>query len=129
MGVDRSLYCVLENLWVTVAGRLILQLPRYLAPVKAGFLPLVSKDHLPELAYSWFDRFKKDFNVVYDESGSIGRRYRRLDEIGAPYAFTADSQSFQDGKLTVRERDEMTQRRVSLDEAALILEDSDKVPQ
>jgi len=129
MGVDRSLYCILENLWVMDSGRLVLHLPAYLAPVKAGFLPLVSKDRLPEIAYSWFSSFRKDFNVSYDESGSIGRRYRRLDEIGVPFAFTADSQSLEDGKLTVRDRDKMTQRRVSLDEARRILEDSDRVPE
>jgi glycyl-tRNA synthetase len=118
MGIDRSLYCILEHSLVDDKpnDRLLLKLKPYLAPILAGIFPLVTKDGLGEKAMQIFDSVKKDFETVYDESGSIGRRYRRLDESGVPFGITVDRQSLEDDTVTVRERDGMQQVRIKSSE-------------
>ena len=101
--------------------RIVLHLHPFLAPVKAAVLPLSKK--LSEGASKVYDMLSKKFNVEYDEAGSIGKRYRRQDEIGTPYAITYDFESENDNCVTVRDRDTMEQVRVKVDELEKWLED------
>lgn len=116
MGVDRSLYCILEHCLERESERDVLRLPAYLAPVQVAVFALVDKDGLPDIAKKIFADLKLDFDAVYDESGSIGRRYRRQDEIGTPFCVTIDYQTVEDKTVTVRERDSMTQERVLINQ-------------
>ena len=94
--------------------RIVLHLHPALAPVKAAILPLSKK--LSDGALEVFDRLSKKFNVEFDETGSIGKRYRRQDEIGTPYCITYDFDSENDNSVTIRDRDTMEQVRVKIDE-------------
>ncbi len=115
MGIDRSLYAILEHSLREDAenDRTVLALRPYLAPVQVGVLSLVKKDGLKERADRIHRSLRGDFDAFLDHSGAIGRRYRRLDEIGAPYAVTVDHRTAQDGTVTLRSRDTMGQRRVA----------------
>ena len=94
--------------------RIVLHLHPYLAPIKIAILPLSKK--LAEGANKVYDMLAKKYNVDYDEAGSIGKRYRRQDEIGTPYAITYDFDSLEDNSVTIRDRDTMEQVRVKIDE-------------
>jgi glycyl-tRNA synthetase len=93
--------------------RVVLRLKPEIAPIKAAILPLVKKDGMPEIAKNIVSDLRKHMKVFYDDSGSVGRRYRRQDEAGTPYCFTIDSQTLEDGTITVRQRDTMAQERIS----------------
>ena len=95
--------------------RVVLRLPACIAPVKLAILPLVKKDGLPEKAREILDMLRFDFNCQYDEKDSIGKRYRRQDAIGTPYCITIDHDTLSDNCVTIRDRDTMTQERVSID--------------
>ena len=95
-------------------NRVVLRLHPFLAPFKAAILPLSKK--LSEGANKVYDLLSKEFMVDYDESGSIGKRYRRQDEIGTPFCLTYDFDSEIDGMVTVRDRDTMTQERIKIDD-------------
>ena len=97
------------------AKRTVLKLDKRLAPVKVAVLPLSRNERLSPLAKEVSARLRRTWNVDFDDAGAIGRRYRRQDEIGTPYCVTVDFDSLDDTAVTVRERDEMTQDRVSLD--------------
>ena len=84
-------------------------------PTKVAVLPLVKKDGMPEVAQRIVDLLKYDFNVVYDEKDSVGKRYRRQDAIGTPLCVTVDGQTLEDNTVTVRHRDTMQQERVAID--------------
>jgi glycyl-tRNA synthetase len=118
MGIDRSMYSILEHSYLEDIEneRTVLTLRPYLAPILAGVLPLVTKDGLREKAQTIYSQLKLDFTVFYDESGSIGRRYRRLEEIGTPFAITIDRQTILDDTVTVRKRDTMLQNRIPISE-------------
>ncbi|MEM1959276.1 MAG: glycine--tRNA ligase [Candidatus Nitrosocaldus sp.] len=118
MGVERSLYCILEHSLYDDKenDRLVLRLKPYLAPIQVGVLPIVKKDEVEAKAKEIFRMLRKDIDAFYDDSGSIGRRYRRLDEIGTPYAVTIDRQTLDDGTVTIRDRDTMQQVRVRIDD-------------
>ena len=127
IGVDRMVLQVLsaaycEEQLENGEMRDVLRIPAALAPVKAAILPLIKKDGLPELAQKIVDELKYDFNVVYDEKDSIGKRYRRQDAIGTPLCITVDHDSFQDGCVTVRYRDSMRQDRVPVSEVRSLVE-------
>ena len=92
-----------------------------LAPVKAAVLPLSKK--LSEGALAVYDMLCKKYNVEYDEAGSIGKRYRRQDEIGTPFCITYDFDSENDACVTVRDRDTMEQTRIKIDELDAFLEE------
>jgi glycyl-tRNA synthetase len=116
-GIDRMCYAVLEHSYAEdiVEGevRRVLRLPARVAPVQAGVFPLVSRDGLDLAAREIADSLTAaGIFTEFDESGAIGRRYRRQDEIGTPYAVTVDYQTIEDGTVTVRERDSMAQVRV-----------------
>jgi len=93
-------------------NRFVLKMKPYLAPILVGIFPLVAKDGLTEKALSIFDSIKKNFDAVFDVSGSIGRRYRRLDESGVPFGVTIDRQTIEDDTVTIRDRDSMQQVRI-----------------
>jgi glycyl-tRNA synthetase len=95
--------------------RVVLHLSPVLAPIKVAIFPLVKRDGMPEIAQRVTAMLRPHFKVFYDESGAIGRRYRRQDEIGTPYAVTVDSETLVDHAVTVRERDSMAQERVSIE--------------
>lgn len=96
--------------------RVVLGFHPRLAPIKAAILPLSKKEPLTELSDKIFKQLCKDYDVQYDEAGSIGKRYRRQDEIGTPYCITVDFDSLNDQQVTVRERDTMKQERISIEQ-------------
>ena len=118
VGVDRTALAILCNGYrvETLAdgeSRTVLRLHPAVAPIKAAVLPLSKK--LAEPARRLLARLRREWNVFYDESGNIGRRYRRQDEVGTPLCVTYDFDSEQDGQVTVRDRDTMRQDRIALD--------------
>jgi glycyl-tRNA synthetase len=96
--------------------RLFLKLHPRLAPIKAAVFPLVKKDGMPEIARDIYKTLKPHMPVFYDEKSAVGRRYRRQDEIGTPFCITIDSQTLQDGTVTIRDRDTLQQWRIHKDE-------------
>ncbi|MCQ9677737.1 glycine--tRNA ligase [Corynebacterium sp. BF-R-2] len=96
--------------------RVVLRLDRRLAPVKVAVLPLSKKEELSTPARELANKLRANWNVEFDTSGAIGRRYRRQDEIGTPFCVTYDFDTLEDNAVTVRERDSMEQDRVKLDE-------------
>ncbi|MFI8597744.1 glycine--tRNA ligase [Kocuria koreensis] len=99
-----------------VDTRTVLKLDPRLSPVKAAVLPLSKKETLTPTAEKLAADLRKNWNIDYDTSGAIGRRYRRQDEIGTPFCITVDFDTLEDNAVTIRERDTMTQERVSLDQ-------------
>jgi len=96
--------------------RVVLKLHKDLAPVKAAVLPLLrNRPEIVELARRLSADLKKHFNCVYDDTGAIGKLYRRQDEVGTLYCVTVDVQSLEDKQVTVRDRDTMLQERISVD--------------
>jgi glycyl-tRNA synthetase len=117
MGIDRSIYAILEHSYfkdIKHDDRIVLKLKPHLAPVLVGVLPLMTKEGLGEKAQKVYSGLKLEFDTFYDESGSIGRRYRRLEEIGAPFAVTIDKITMRDDTVTVRHRDTMQQERIKV---------------
>ncbi len=102
--------------------RTVMHLHPALAPFKAAILPLSKK--LSEKADEVYAELSKHFNVDYDETGSIGKRYRRQDEIGTPFCITVDFDTLEDGCVTVRDRDNMEQQRVKIEDVRAIIEKS-----
>ncbi|GBF09777.1 glycine-tRNA ligase [Aeropyrum pernix] len=117
-GTDRNVYVALEYAYREVEGRVVLAFPRDIAPVQAVVLPLVENDEkLVERARMVYETLvEAGFTVYYDDSGSIGRRYARADEIGVPAAVTIDYQTLEDGTVTLRDRDTWRQVRIGADE-------------
>jgi glycyl-tRNA synthetase len=100
---------------VAERDRTVLRLSPKVAPVKAAILPLVAKDEgMATRARKLFEELRKRWSVEHDESGQIGKRYRRQDEIGTPWAFTVDEQTLEDETVTVRDRDSLAQERIPL---------------
>ncbi len=95
--------------------RAVLRFHPTLAPVKVAVFPLMRKEGQPELANKIADTLRPHFTVQYDQAGSIGRRYRRQDEIGTPYGVTVDHQTSEDETVTLRDRDTMEQQRIKID--------------
>ena len=85
-----------------------------MAPIQVAIFPLVNRDGIDEKSLEITNTLKEEFDVFYDQSGSIGRRYRRMDEIGTPYCLTVDYQTLDDETITIRERDTMDQSRLSI---------------
>jgi glycyl-tRNA synthetase len=95
--------------------RVVLRLHPRLAPITAAVFPLVNRDGMPEISRKIEAMIRPHFRVFYDDSGAVGRRYRRQDEAGTPWCFTVDSQTLQDQTVTVRDRDSMRQERIAID--------------
>jgi glycyl-tRNA synthetase len=96
--------------------RVVMKFPKWLAPVKVAVLPLSKKEELSSVAKELADDLRKEIAIDYDETQSIGKRYRRQDEIGTPYCVTVDFDSLEDKKATVRDRDTMKQERIAIAE-------------
>ncbi|MDD5130724.1 MAG: glycine--tRNA ligase [Candidatus Omnitrophica bacterium] len=119
-GVDRAVLAFLTDAYqeekVKEDTRAVLKLSKELAPVKAAVLPLLrNRPEIVELAKNISQDLKKSFNAVYDDTGSIGKLYRRQDEVGTLYCVTVDVQTLEDKQVTVRSRDTMLQERISVD--------------
>jgi glycyl-tRNA synthetase len=125
-GADRATLAFLVDAYdedeIEGETRTVLRLHPQLAPVKVAVLPLVRKDGQPELAREVYTGLRDRMQAEYDEGGAIGRRYRRQDEIGTPWAVTIDHQSLEDRTVTLRDRDSLTQDRIPIAELADELE-------
>ncbi|MFH0912513.1 MAG: glycine--tRNA ligase [Patescibacteria group bacterium] len=120
-GVDRATLAFLVDAYkeeeVKGEQRVVLSLHPKLAPIKAAILPLVKKDaELVKIAKEIYEELKPHFFVEYDEDGTVGKRYRRQDEIGTPFCITVDSDSLNDKTVTIRHRDSMKQDRINITE-------------
>ncbi|MGB4234505.1 MAG: glycine--tRNA ligase [Methanoregulaceae archaeon] len=119
-GIDRMIYAVLEHSYfeemVEGEERRVLRLPPGIAPVQVAVLPLMNRDGLPEIAGEIVDDVRgQGILAQYDDSGAIGRRYRRQDEVGTPFAITVDYETREDQTVTLRDRDSMRQVRVPIE--------------
>ena len=115
-GADRATLAFMVDAYdeEEVAGRkrTVLRLHPRLAPVKVAVLPVVSREGMPEKARSIYEELRKVIPAEFDEGGSIGRRYRRQDEIGTPWAVTIDGDTMKDDTVTLRDRDSLEQIRL-----------------
>ena len=124
LGVDRTFLAMLVSAYTEEEAptsaegetekRVVLRLPKQFAPIKIAILPLSKKDELSLVAKPLAEQLAKNWRVDYDETQSIGKRYRRQDEIGTPYCVTVDFDSLEDKAVTVRDRDTMKQERVAV---------------
>ena len=119
MGIDRIIYILMDLAFekekVENEERIVMKFPSSIAPVQVAIFPLVNKDGLPEIAEKIYSDLKEEFDAFYDYSGSIGKMYRRQDEIGTPFCITVDHQSKEDKTVTLRDRDSMKQVRIKID--------------
>jgi glycyl-tRNA synthetase len=121
VGADRTTLAALvngyreESVEGETEGRVVLGLHPSIAPIKAAIFPLTKKDGQPEMATRIADELRRTFPIDYDETGSIGKRYRRQDEVGTPFCITVDGDSTKDGTVTVRDRDTLAQERIAAD--------------
>jgi glycyl-tRNA synthetase len=127
-GADRATLAFLVDAYdeEEVGGepRTVLRLHPRLAPVKVAVLPLVGKDEaLVGEARPLYEELRRLMSAEYDDSASIGKRYRRQDEIGTPWALTIDQQTLDDGTITIRDRDTLAQERIPIEGATALLQD------
>jgi glycyl-tRNA synthetase len=125
-GVDRALLAFLIDAYdeevVADRERTVLRLHPQIAPIKAAVLPLIAKDTgMVGKARSLYEELRTEVMVEYDDGGAIGRRYRRQDEIGTPFAFTIDEQTLEDDTVTIRDRDSLAQERIALPQVSVRL--------
>lgn len=133
IGLDRTVMMILSEAYKEEDlstedkqdSRVVLRFPPMLAPIKLAVLPLTKKDGLPELARELMKECMPHFKCFYEEKDTIGKRYRRQDAIGTPFCVTIDHQTKEDGTVTVRHRDSMTQERIPMNEVRKMV--SDKV--
>lgn len=135
VGLNRTLMMVLEEAWTEEEltnsngekdSRIVLKLKKSLAPIKVAILPLSKKPELQSKALEIQNMIRKDYMTQYDETASIGKRYRRQDEIGTPYCVTVDFDTLNDNAVTVRDRDSMKQERIKIDELKQYLQEQFK---
>ena len=117
-GIDRLVLCLLDLHFAKEGDRVFIKLPKAVAPFKAAIFPLVNKDGLPEKAMEIHRLLKPSLGCFYDDTGSIGKRYYRQDEIGTFACITVDHQTLEDNTVTVRDRDTTKQERVKISELA-----------
>jgi len=117
-GLNRMMLAVLsDSYWEDEENdRVVMKIDPKIAPVLAVVCPLVKKDGLPEMGRTIMDILKKEFKVIYDQQGSIGKRYYRQDEAGTPFGITIDHKSIDDQSVTLRHRDTQHQDRVAIDQ-------------
>ena len=118
-GVDRTLLTCLIDAYeeeeLEKDTRIVLHLSPKIAPIKAAVFPLVKRDGMPELAQKIVEDIRPHYMAFYDQGGAVGRRYRRMDEVGTPYCITVDTESLEQQTVTIRNRDTMQQDRISID--------------
>lgn len=114
-GVDRIVYAILETSYKEEEDRTYLTIPPKLAPIQVAVFPLVQKDGLPKKAKEIYEKLKHRYETVYDDSGFIGKRYYRWDEVGVPFAITIDYDTLDDNTVTIRSRDTTEQIRVKIE--------------
>jgi len=126
VGLSRLVFMFLDQAYteekVGAEIRVVLKLDKRLAPMKAAVLPLSKKEELTAPAREIWNDLKRNFMVEYDETQSIGKRYRRQDEIGTPYCVTVDFETLKDKAVTVRNRDTMKQERIKIKELGKYLD-------
>ena len=120
IGLDRMFLSILSYSYFNEkleygSSRVVLRIPKQIAPIKLAVFPLVKKDGLPEIAKELLNEFSSEVNLSYDEKDAIGRRYRRQDAVGTPYCITIDHQTLEDNTFTLRDRDSMEQKRINKD--------------
>jgi glycyl-tRNA synthetase len=121
-GLDRITYTCLEHAYVKKDETEMLRISPAIAPIKVGVFPLMARDELDKAAMAIDQEIRySGIETYYDDSGSIGRRYARMDEIGTPYCITVDYQSLEDGTVTLRERDSQSQLRFRAADAPLVM--------
>lgn len=129
VGCDRSLLAIMcdafriENEGAGEEERIVMRFHPSLAPIKAAVMPLMKKEELEGPARKILKELQRDYRMEYDVSGSIGKRYRRQDEIGTPYCITVDYDSLNDHAVTVRDRDTMKQDRIAMDQLSKYLKE------
>ncbi|MDG6990195.1 MAG: glycine--tRNA ligase [Nitrososphaerota archaeon] len=116
LGVDRSIFAVIESSMRGEGERRVMALKPYLSPTQVCVFPLVNKDGLQEKARELYLELRESFDAFYDDSGAIGRRYARADEAGVPACVTLDYDTLKDGTVTLRDRDTREQQRVGASE-------------
>ena len=126
IGLDRMFLAILSSSYKKEtledgSERVVLSIPPALSPYKVAVMPLTKKDGLPEAARAIIDGLKIDFNCQYDEKDSIGKRYRRQDAIGTPFAVTVDHETLENQTVTIRDRDTMQQERVAISDLHAII--------
>ena len=125
-GLDRIFYSVLEHAYEYDAEKdyVVMRLAPAVAPIKVGVFPLMEKDGLDDMAKEIYEKVHTSrVEAYYDGSGTIGRRYARMDEVGTPWCITVDYDSLKDGTVTLRDRDTTEQRRIPAAEASKIIDD------
>ena len=125
-GLNRMMLAVLSDAYWedTENNRTVMKLHPKIAPIKAVICPLVKKDGLPEKAMAIVDILRPHFNILFDQQGSIGKRYYRQDEAGTPYGITVDHQTMEDNTVTLRHRDTQKQDRIAIDDILNIIQSS-----
>ncbi len=125
-GLNRMMLAVLSDAYWedTENNRTVMKLHPKIAPIKAVICPLVKKDGLPEKARAIVDILRPHFNILFDQQGSIGKRYYRQDEAGTPYGITVDHQTMEDNTVTLRYRDTQKQDRIAIDDILNIIQSS-----
>jgi len=126
-GVERTVLAILcnsfeEEILENGEKRIVLHIKPKIAPVKAAIFPLMKKEHLVKKAKKIYEKLQNLFNVEYDDTGNIGKRYRRQDELGTPFCITVDYDSLEDNKITLRDRDTMKQERISVSSIEEVLQ-------
>ena len=125
-GVDRVLLALLFDAYHEEEDRVVLKLNEKLSPIKASILPLIKKYH-GEKAEEIYNKFKEHFMTSIEDSGSIGKRYKRNDAIGVPYSITVDDETLKNNKVTIRFRDTAEQEIMDLDEAIKYIEEKTRI--
>ena len=125
-GLDRIFYSVLEHAYCYDEEKdyTVLRLAPAVAPIKVGVFPLMEKDGMEEKAREIYEQVHTHrMEAYYDGSGTIGKRYARMDEVGTPWCITVDYDTLEDGTVTIRDRDTSEQKRIPADKAAWILDE------
>ncbi len=119
-GLDRIIWSMLDVTYEK-GEKTVLRLPPRIAPIEVAVFPLLGKDGLPEKAKSIYQELARNFKAFYDEGGSIGRRYARMDEVGTPFCVTIDHDTLKDGSVTIRWRDTGEQKRLQFTQLVEII--------
>ncbi|MBA2858988.1 glycyl-tRNA synthetase [Methanococcus maripaludis] len=123
-GIDRITYCVMEHAFKEDEDRTVMGFSNAVSPIKVGVFPLVNKEGMPEIAMDLKNKLRENGLIAeYDDSGAIGRRYMRMDEVGTPFCITIDGETLKDRSVTIRERDSREQFRIPINEVVPYIKD------